>query len=35
VATDCSLAGLQITQGTGRKTIHPIEVVAQAYGIKI
>jgi glycerol-3-phosphate dehydrogenase subunit C len=35
VATDCSLAGLQITQGTGRKTIHPIEVVAQAYGIEI
>jgi glycerol-3-phosphate dehydrogenase subunit C len=35
VATDCSLAGLQITQGTGRKTIHPIEVIAQAYGIKI
>jgi glycerol-3-phosphate dehydrogenase subunit C len=35
VATDCSLAGLQITQGTGRKTIHPIEVVAQAYGIDL
>ncbi|MGE0105206.1 MAG: anaerobic glycerol-3-phosphate dehydrogenase subunit C [Blastocatellales bacterium] len=33
VATDCSLAGLQIEQGTGRRTIHPIEVVAQAYGI--
>jgi glycerol-3-phosphate dehydrogenase subunit C len=35
VATDCSLAGLQITQGTGRKTVHPIEVVAKAYGIEI
>jgi glycerol-3-phosphate dehydrogenase subunit C len=35
VATDCSLAGLQITQGTGRKTIHPIEVIAKAYGIEI
>ena len=35
VATDCSLAGLQIEQGTGRKTIHPIEAVAKAYGFKI
>jgi glycerol-3-phosphate dehydrogenase subunit C len=35
VATDCSLAGVQITQGTGRKTIHPIEVVAKAYGFEI
>lgn len=34
VATDCSLAGLQITQGTGKETLHPIEVLAQAYGIK-
>ncbi len=34
VVTDCSLAGLQIQQGTGRKTIHPIEVVAMAYGIE-
>ncbi len=35
VATDCSLAGLQIEQGTGRKTIHPIETVAKAYGFEI
>lgn len=34
VATDCSLAGLQITQGTGRDTVHPIEVLARAYGIE-
>ncbi len=34
VATDCSLAGLQITQGTGRVTAHPIEVLAKAYGIE-
>jgi glycerol-3-phosphate dehydrogenase subunit C len=34
VATDCSLAGMQIEQGTGRKTVHPIEVVARAYGIE-
>lgn len=33
VATDCSLAGLQIQQGTGRETEHPIEVLARAYGI--
>jgi glycerol-3-phosphate dehydrogenase subunit C len=33
VATDCSLAGMQITQGTGRKTIHPVEVLARAYGL--
>jgi Fe-S oxidoreductase len=34
VATDCSLAGLQIRQGTGRMTVHPIEVLAKAYGIE-
>jgi glycerol-3-phosphate dehydrogenase subunit C len=34
VATDCSLAGLQIRQGTGRVTLHPIEVLAKAYGIE-
>jgi Fe-S oxidoreductase len=34
VATDCSLAGIQITQGTGRQTLHPIEVLAKAYGIE-
>lgn len=35
VATDCSLAGLQIEQGTGRQTVHPIEILAQAYGIEV
>ena len=34
IATDCSLAGIQITQGTGRKTIHPVEVLARAYGLE-
>lgn len=34
IATDCSLAGLQIQQGTGRETLHPIEVLAKAYGIE-
>ncbi len=33
VSTDCSLAGLQIQQGAGRETIHPIEALAIAYGI--
>jgi len=33
IATDCSLAGVQIEQGTGRHTEHPIEIVARAYGI--
>ncbi len=33
VATDCSLAGLQITQGTSRKTLHPVELLARAYGL--
>jgi Fe-S oxidoreductase len=33
VATDCPLAGLQIVQGTGREAKHPIEILAQAYGI--
>ena len=33
VATDCPLAGLQIAQGTGQAPVHPIELVAQAYGV--
>ncbi|MDE2038735.1 MAG: 4Fe-4S dicluster domain-containing protein [Elusimicrobia bacterium] len=32
VASDCPLAGLQITQGTGRPVRHPVELLAQAYG---
>jgi anaerobic glycerol-3-phosphate dehydrogenase C subunit len=35
VSTDCSLAGIQIEQGTGRKTMHPIEALAKAYGFEI
>jgi Fe-S oxidoreductase len=31
--SDCSLAGLQIEQGLGRKTLHPIQVLERAYGI--
>jgi glycerol-3-phosphate dehydrogenase subunit C len=32
VATDCPLAALQISQGTGTEPRHPIQVLAQAYG---
>ncbi|HKV42704.1 MAG TPA: heterodisulfide reductase-related iron-sulfur binding cluster, partial [Blastocatellia bacterium] len=33
-ATDCPLAGMQIEQGTGRKPVHPIQVMHLAYGLK-
>ena len=33
VATDCPLAGLQIAQGTGVEPRHPIQVLAEAYGL--
>ncbi|NIO12241.1 MAG: anaerobic glycerol-3-phosphate dehydrogenase subunit C [Deltaproteobacteria bacterium] len=32
--SDCPLAGLQIEQGTGKKSIHPIRVLARAYGLE-
>jgi glycerol-3-phosphate dehydrogenase subunit C len=32
-ATDCPLAALQIGQGTGRKANHPIQLLADAYGL--
>jgi len=32
-ATDCPLAALQITQGTGRNPRHPIRLLAEAYGL--
>jgi len=31
--TDCLLAGLQISQGTGRKVSHPLQLLAKAYGL--
>src|SRR5262245_29515408 len=34
VATDCTLAGIQIRQGTGRAAKHPIQVFAEAYGLR-
>jgi glycerol-3-phosphate dehydrogenase subunit C len=33
VATDCPLAAMQITQGTGTQARHPIQVLADAYGL--
>lgn len=33
VATDCPLAALQIRQGTRRIARHPIQILAEAYGI--
>ncbi len=33
VASDCPLAGLQIAQGTGLAPRHPIQIVADAYGL--
>jgi Fe-S oxidoreductase len=33
-ATDCPLAALQIAQGTGRQARHPIQLLAQAYGLE-
>lgn len=32
VATDCPLAAIQIRQGTGKNSRHPIEIVAECYG---
>jgi|HubBroStandDraft_6_1064221.scaffolds.fasta_scaffold197261_2 glycerol-3-phosphate dehydrogenase subunit C len=31
--SDCLMAGMQITQGTGRKVLHPIQIVHKAYGL--
>ncbi len=35
VATDCPLAGVQIKQGTGRTAKHPIQILAEAYGLSV
>jgi Fe-S oxidoreductase len=34
VATDCPLAALQIGQGTGRTARHPIQILAEPYGLE-
>jgi Fe-S oxidoreductase len=33
--TDCALAGTQIHQGTGLRSVHPIVVLAWAYGFDV
>src|SRR5262249_39646431 len=33
--TDCPLSAIQIEQGTGKKPLHPMVVLAQAYGLKV
>ncbi|MBI3961544.1 MAG: anaerobic glycerol-3-phosphate dehydrogenase subunit C [Deinococcus sp.] len=35
VVSDCSLAGLQIIYGTKRPVLHPVEVLARAYGLAV
>jgi Fe-S oxidoreductase len=34
VVTDCPLSGLQMAQGTNRQTLHPVQIVARAYGLE-
>lgn len=33
VVSDCPLAGVQILQGTQRRPLHPIQILARAYGM--
>jgi glycerol-3-phosphate dehydrogenase subunit C len=35
VASDCPLVGLQVVQGTGRRVEHPIQILADAYGLSM
>jgi Fe-S oxidoreductase len=34
VAGDCKLANTAIEEGTGRRPVHPLQVLARAYGIE-
>ena len=34
VVSDCSLAGLRITQENGVRVLHPVEALAEAYGLE-
>ena len=34
VASDCPLSGLALTQSTGKKSLHPIQVTQKAYGLE-
>jgi Fe-S oxidoreductase len=33
VAGDCQLSNTAITEGTGRRPVHPLQVLARAYGL--
>jgi len=33
-ASDCPLSGLALTQSTGKKSVHPIQIIHKAYGLK-
>jgi Fe-S oxidoreductase len=32
--SDCPLSGIALTQSTGKKSVHPIQVIQKAYGLK-
>jgi len=34
VVGDCHLANTAIREGTGKKPVHPLQVLARAYGIE-
>ena len=33
--TDCPLSAIQVQQGTGRKPVHPVVLLARAYGLNV
>ena len=33
-ASDCPLSGIALTQSTGKKSVHPIQIIQKAYGLK-
>ena len=34
VASDCPLSGLSLTEASGKRSLHPIQIIKNAYGIK-
>jgi glycerol-3-phosphate dehydrogenase subunit C len=34
VTSDCPLSGMALTQSTGKKSVHPIQIIQEAYGLK-
>ena len=34
VTGDCQLANVAMTEGTGKRPVHPLQVLARAYGIE-